>query len=106
MAVTLRDYRLRLGPARTGLEAVLSDIAASFAEVLVEGDPSRIKICEDPDCKWVFYDHSRNRTRRWCEGASACGNLLKVRRFRERKKKAATEASSGPGKRSRRQDAS
>lgn len=30
-----------------------------------------------------MYDESRNRTRRWCE-AGACGNLLKVRQFRER----------------------
>ncbi len=80
-------YKLRLVPVRMALNAVLSEIARSFAEVLVEGDPTRIKICENADCKWVFYDRSRNRTRRWCEGATGCGNLLKVRRFRERRKK-------------------
>jgi len=66
---------------------VVADIAASFAGLLAEGDPDRIKICDNPDCKWVFYDESRNRSRRWCE--NTCGNLMKVRRFRARKRSAA-----------------
>ena len=24
----------------------------------------RLKAC--PDCRWVFYDHSRNGSKRWC----------------------------------------
>ena len=82
-------YRMSRVPTKTTRSAALSEIARSFAEVLAEGDPTRIRICENADCKWVFYDHSRSRTRRWCEGASACGNLLKVRRFRQRQKTAA-----------------
>ena len=80
-------YRMRFDPARSSLRAVLAEIAKTFAEMLVEGDLTRIKLCENSDCGWVFYDRSRSRTRRWCEGASGCGNLLKVRRFRERQKK-------------------
>ena len=80
-------YRMTLVPVKSTIQAVMAQIAASFAEVLVEGDPGRIKICENDDCKWVFYDRSRSRTRRWCAGADGCGNLLKVRRFRERQKK-------------------
>ena len=79
------DYRLKLVPVTEGLNRVLAEIAASFAHVLVHGDQSRIKICENPDCLWIFYDESKNRTRRWCE-SSCCGNLMKVRRFRARKK--------------------
>ncbi len=91
-------YHLRLVPVEGTLGAVLCETATSFAEVLVDGDPSRIKTCQNPDCKWVFYDRSRNRTRRWCAGPTACGNLLKVRRFRERKKKAAAKPSTKPRK--------
>jgi predicted RNA-binding Zn ribbon-like protein len=91
-------YRLRQVPAKRGRSAVLGQIAASFAEVLVAGDPSRIKICENADCKWVFYDRSRNRTRRWCAG-DGCGNLLKVRRFRARRKKGAGRLAISRGKR-------
>ncbi|HUX08151.1 MAG TPA: ABATE domain-containing protein [Acidobacteriota bacterium] len=80
------SYQLQLLPVAQDLDFILSDIALSFAEVLAEGDLARIKICENSDCLWVFYDNSRNRSRRWCEG-SGCGNLMKVRRFRERQRK-------------------
>ncbi len=81
------EYQLKLIPAvARNLESVLAEIAISFAEVFVYGDPNRIKICENADCRWVFYDKSRNRSRRWCE-SSGCGNLMKVRRFRARQKK-------------------
>ncbi len=92
-------YRMRLDPVRTSLRAVLAEIAKSFAEMLIEGDLARIKLCENSDCRWVFYDRSRSRTRRWCEGASGCGNLLKVRRFRKRQKKKRGKPSSGSKRR-------
>jgi predicted RNA-binding Zn ribbon-like protein len=66
-----------------GIKGAATRVAWSFAEMLATGDPTRIKICANPDCAWVMYDESRNRTRQWCE-ASECGNLIKVRRFRER----------------------
>ncbi len=92
-------YRMRLDPVRSSLGAVLAEIAKSFADMLIEGDLARIKLCENPDCRWVFYDRSRSRTRRWCEGASGCGNLLKVRRFRERQKKKRGKPPSGSTRR-------
>ena len=92
-------YRMRLDPVRTSLRAVLAEIAKSFADMLIEGDLARIKLCDNPDCRWVFYDRSRSRTRRWCEGASGCGNLLKVRRFRERQKKKRGKPPSGSTRR-------
>ncbi len=65
------------------LDALLGDIAHAFGEALADGEPSRVKICGNADCLWVFYDRSRNRSRKWCE--ATCGNLMKVRRFRSRK---------------------
>ncbi|MGE5485486.1 MAG: CGNR zinc finger domain-containing protein [Ignavibacteriales bacterium] len=76
------QYRLEILPAVEDWTWVLSEIAASFADLLAHHDPTRIKICRNPDCHWVFYDDSRSRTRRWCE--DTCGNLMKVRRFRAR----------------------
>ncbi|TMC65135.1 MAG: CGNR zinc finger domain-containing protein [Chloroflexota bacterium] len=38
--------------------------------------------CENPDCRWVYYDESANQNRRWCE--DSCANLMRVRRFRAR----------------------
>jgi predicted RNA-binding Zn ribbon-like protein len=71
--------------ASAGYAALLAAAAASFAETLTKLDRYRVRICENKDCKWVFYDDTKNRSKRFCED-SMCGNLMKVRRFRERKK--------------------
>jgi predicted RNA-binding Zn ribbon-like protein len=77
-------YALRLASTARGLDALLFEITASFASFLEKADPTRLKTCENPDCVWLFYDTSRSRTRRWC--ADGCGNLIKVRRFRQRQR--------------------
>jgi predicted RNA-binding Zn ribbon-like protein len=73
-------------PALGGIDHLLGAVAASFAEMVATGDPRRIKVCANPDCLWVIYDESRNRSRRWCE-AAVCGSLVKVRRFRQRRRR-------------------
>ncbi|MCG5253503.1 CGNR zinc finger domain-containing protein [Brevibacillus agri] len=78
-------YEQELVSASSGWELVMARIAASFATLLLPEHVQRIKICDNEDCRWVFYDESRNRVRRWCDD-KMCGNLMKVRRFRERQK--------------------
>jgi predicted RNA-binding Zn ribbon-like protein len=63
--------------------AVVSQIAASWVEVLEGTSPGRLKVCANPDCHWVFLDSSHNLSRCWCR-QWACGNLMKVRQFRAR----------------------
>jgi len=68
-----------------GWDFVLWSIAKSFADMLCTQDLSRIKICDNPECGWAFYDGSKNKSRRWCDDKT-CGNLMKVRRYRERQR--------------------
>jgi predicted RNA-binding Zn ribbon-like protein len=49
------------------------------------GSWSRLKVCGNSECRWVFYDRSRNQQGRWCEMA-VCGNRLKNRAFRARRR--------------------
>jgi predicted RNA-binding Zn ribbon-like protein len=42
-----------------------------------------MRVCANPDCRWVFYDRSRNQQGHWCDMA-VCGNRLKNRRLRAR----------------------
>jgi len=72
-------------PSRSDWRQVMAEIAADFARTIIEGDSDRIRICDNPDCLWVFYDDTRNRTKRYCDD-KMCGNLMKVRRFRAKKK--------------------
>lgn len=53
------------------------------AAALVTSDLARLRQCGGDQCGWLFLDRSRNRSRQWCT-MEDCGNVSKVRRFRER----------------------
>jgi predicted RNA-binding Zn ribbon-like protein len=48
-----------------------------------DGTWARVKACRAEDCRWAFYDFSRNRSGTWCDMA-VCGNRAKVRAYRAR----------------------
>src|SRR6185369_3444087 len=48
------------------VEKLRHDIARDAAEILVGSEISRIKRCPDDECRRVFYDGSKNLSRRWC----------------------------------------
>jgi hypothetical protein len=58
-------------------------LAAAVAKVAIEGRIDRVKICPADDCRWAFYDISRNRSRQWCS-MKECGNRAKARAHRQR----------------------
>lgn len=79
---------LRLQSSRPGVAGVLTGIAVSLATAVVDGRWRRLKVCAADDCRWVFYDHSKPRTGRWCT-TSACGNRMKTLTYRRRHRPAA-----------------
>jgi predicted RNA-binding Zn ribbon-like protein len=79
-------YAAEYVPLRRDWAWVCAEIAREFAREMEHGEPSRFKMCANPACRWFFYDESRNRSRRWC--ARDCGNLVKVREFRARRRAA------------------
>ncbi|MEE6170070.1 MULTISPECIES: CGNR zinc finger domain-containing protein [unclassified Mycolicibacterium] len=94
-------------PAQAGLDAegqvTLSASGDSLRERLVEllvvmrdaqrdGSWSRLKACANDECAWAFYDRSRNHGGIWCDMAD-CGNKLKNREFRARRRAGARGAS-------------
>jgi predicted RNA-binding Zn ribbon-like protein len=62
-----------------GLDAIVETVAASVAG----GGWSRLKLCFSADCRWAFYDTSRNGGGRWCS-MEACGNRNKTLAYRRR----------------------
>ncbi len=80
--------RLHFEPACHDWAWVVSQVVAAAAHLMATGDPRRLKSCANPNCTWLFYDDSANVSRRWCDPA-ACGNLLKVRAHRVRRRKVA-----------------
>lgn len=78
--------RLAMGlrPTDPGWDSVIAEVVVSFARLATSEGLARVKRCENPDCTFLFFDDSPNRTRRWCEAAN-CGNLVNARRFRASK---------------------
>ena len=77
-------------PGERDLRRVLWPVAASAHELLTEGDLTRVRECPgSDDCGWLFYDDSRNRTRRWCS-MEGCGSRVKMRRYYARSKRGRT----------------
>lgn len=77
---------------RVGLAAAVDDAAGALATVVagvvqasVSGTWERLKICPEDTCGWVFYDRSKNRSRRWCT-MDVCGNRAKTRGYRARRR--------------------
>jgi predicted RNA-binding Zn ribbon-like protein len=62
------------------LATPLWGIARSAADVLTsEADRGRVRECGSDNCRWLFVDTTRNRSRQWCSMQS-CGNRQKARR--------------------------
>ena len=86
--------RLRVIPVVIGGEVRFrgrpgaGDLLAIVLEAVARGEWRRLKAC--PDCHWVFYDNTRNASKRWClmnaggPNGRSCGSIAKVRRHRSR----------------------
>ncbi|MGH9847523.1 MAG: CGNR zinc finger domain-containing protein, partial [Blastocatellia bacterium] len=69
---------------KNALDQMLWRVADSAAEMLTMDDLTRLGECPGEDCGWLFVDASKNSRRQWCD-MQTCGNLAKVRRFRQRR---------------------
>jgi predicted RNA-binding Zn ribbon-like protein len=87
--VPVRVALTEAGPRLVGTGSPLIEVVAeSLGEVLAlqaTGEWSRIKACARDSCRWVFFDHSRNRSGRWCS-MQVCGNREKTAAYRARKR--------------------
>ena len=68
------------------LDWMLWPLAWSASELLGSEDLGRLKECAQDDCRWIFLDLSKNRSRRWCT-MEECGNRAKARRHYEKSRK-------------------
>ena len=80
------DDVVGLAPAQTPADAVerLSAMAAlALAEAAMDGELTRLRVCEGEDCENALVDASRNRSKRFCDEAN-CANRTHVRSYRAR----------------------
>lgn len=63
------------------LDSVIWPVVKSAMDLMTTEAVKRVGQCADEKgCGWLFWDSSRNRSRRWCD-MKDCGNRAKVRRF-------------------------
>ena len=67
-----------------GVRSALARIGLAVHSATSEGDWWRLKVCSDDECRWAYYDHSKNRSRSWC--GDGCGNKAKTRAYRARQR--------------------
>ncbi len=75
--------RITVAAREPGIAGALAGILAPVAPAAMDGSWLRAKVCVCDDCRWAFYDRSRNRSGRWCDMA-VCGNRTKVNAYRRR----------------------
>ncbi|SDX21154.1 Conserved protein containing a Zn-ribbon-like motif, possibly RNA-binding [Saccharopolyspora shandongensis] len=77
---------LRPAPELPAVPRAFATLASALAVLLITGEIERIKRCPAEDCGWVFWDNSKNRSRRWCS-MRVCGNRNKARSFASRNRR-------------------
>jgi predicted RNA-binding Zn ribbon-like protein len=89
-------YMIELVPAPDGvsldhrhegdpINGAMARLSEAVARELTQGDPERLRVCANDECRWVFRDYSPAGRRKWCD-MSSCGNRAKAARHRERRK--------------------
>jgi predicted RNA-binding Zn ribbon-like protein len=73
---------LDLEPPST-VDGVIAQMVGIIFQSQLESQWPRLKICAADDCRWAFYDRSRNRGGNWCQ-MGVCGNRAKNRAYRAR----------------------
>jgi predicted RNA-binding Zn ribbon-like protein len=74
-------------PLSTSPHHLLVPIAESAAWLLEHGDPSLVRRCEGSSCVLLFYDTTRNGSRRWCS-MEGCGSRAKAAAYYRRARRA------------------
>jgi predicted RNA-binding Zn ribbon-like protein len=77
------------------LDAPLWPINRSAADLLTPDQDRRlVRECGADDCRWLFLDTSKNRSRQWCSMQS-CGNREKARRHYQRRREQRLSVAAG-----------
>lgn len=78
-------YAWVIPPPAMAMPSLLAPVLWSAADLLARAELVKLRHCANPECRWLFIDHSKNGTRRWCDMAS-CGNRAKAQRHYRRQR--------------------
>jgi len=85
LAVVFVGETPKLEPEADGVDGLCGRLASVALTAMLDGSWERLKACRN--CRWAFFDESKNRSAHWCS-MSLCGNRLKTRAYRRRQRSA------------------
>jgi predicted RNA-binding Zn ribbon-like protein len=85
LTLELDDGNTHVVPGAGGVAGALGRLLVTVHAAVADGSWRRLKTC--PNCKWAFYDYSRNRSATWCS-MRLCGNRTKTRSYYRRRRAA------------------
>jgi predicted RNA-binding Zn ribbon-like protein len=74
----------RLVPRWEGARGFEGMLLKAAVDAHCRGTWHRLKVCASEECRWAFYDNSKNRSAAWCDMA-ICGARAKMRTYRQRR---------------------
>ncbi len=85
LSVVFVNQTPRLEPEADGIDGLCGQLVSVAVTAMLDGSWERLKACRN--CRWAFFDESKNRSAHWCS-MSLCGNRLKTRAYRRRQRSA------------------
>jgi predicted RNA-binding Zn ribbon-like protein len=83
LSVVFADGAPKLESRAGGIDGLCGQLVSVAVTAMLDGSWERLKACRN--CRWAFFDESKNRSARWCS-MSLCGNRLKTRAYRRRQR--------------------
>jgi len=87
----LGDGSAILVPSAGGVAGALGHLLVTVHDAMADGTWHRLKACRN--CRWAFYDYSRNHSAAWCS-MRLCGNRTKTRAYYRRRRAAGLPSAS------------
>lgn len=85
LTVVFANGTPRLEPQAHGVDDFRGRLVSVAVTAMLDGSWERLKACRN--CRWAFFDESKNQSAHWCS-MSLCGNRLKTRAYRRRRQSA------------------
>ena len=76
-------FEVHDGAVSFAADDALGEVTAIAITAMLDGTWRRLKVCRN--CRWSFYDNSKNRSGSWCS-MQLCGNRTKTRAYRSRRR--------------------
>ena len=78
------EQHAAMEPAGSGVDGFIASMLGTVFVAMADGTWGRLKACGNSHCRWVVYDHTKNRSVAWC-AEEACGSRSRARAYRARR---------------------